>query len=500
MTAFAGVLGPGRPHPRLLAAAQWGGLLVGAVALWFSVIEPKLTRETPLSLIGEALLDVFVVWLFGAIVSFHIYLATSLADFAAIRRAAAWSACDAVWFAPAFLLLSSFTPAAVAISLGLVMNTARVLVAKSMRRDYLKLIPHPARQRPLLTIPDLPTAFLSWRSTPPVVCALTAQAGIGAWWKGYPLAAALCLGACAAALTAYAIASGAYEPQQAPDKPRTLWSILASLLLAAALSVGGLQMNSTLQPSPAGPMGVTRSAFGRLLHAPAAAKPQSAPAPHPEATRIFIPSASAAGNQPIAARSGKAAAIRGAYSGIVLRTALPPNALKLTIRGALFGAPPKPSPTIPFTGVYWIFQPPALSPPPDSSIRSGSPLDARFITTDGGPLVMEAHQRFAPPVDLACCSRIQVSIRNAEDAPTALFAGMILIDHSEGRKTTQDLGLTEAAINTLTPSRRGTLEFAIPPFPTLRRFDEVTVVFHLEYFGNSRSARVAIENFTLIPK
>jgi hypothetical protein len=472
-----------------MAAAHWLGMAAGGWLLWHAAIAPKLTRETPLALIAEAVVDLALVWLCGAVISFQIYLATSLADFSAMRRAALRAACDAVWFAPALLLLSCFTPAALLVSIALLMNTARLLVARAMRPDYSRLRAKPERRGPLLGSLEVSTAFLSRSAWPPLFGALTAQAGFTALWKGYPLAAAACLGASAALLTAYAITCGAYEPQDPAQTPRTLWSMLASLLLAASLTTGSLQFGLALHPDVTGPMAATRIAIRQLLR-PAVYAPAAEPVETPHQA------------EPIFAAPGDAAII-GQYSGVVLRKKEKTQSaavLNIPLPSQLFLGPRRPSNVIPFTGVYWLFRPPAPRPPTDAAIRDSSPLETRFVTTDGGAIQMEAHQRLNPPVDIGPWGRIVVSLTNAEPAAAPLYANLILFDAAGGHGASQDLGLTDTALNIGPAQHRNTLEFVIPAMPALRRFDEIEVVFHLGYFGNSRSARVTVENFILLPK
>jgi hypothetical protein len=368
--------------------------------------------------------------------------------------------------------------------LALIANTARVVMSMALGSESLRLPQFPVRNKPVLNLLELPAVFLSWSGTPPLVAALAAQASAVALWKGYPLAAAMFLGASAAALTAFAIATGAYEPRPDQDPPRTLWSLLASLLLAATFSTAGLQLSLNLQPNDGGWMSGTRHAIGRLFHGAPAVETKPADQPEPEVTPVYIP----------AAPAGRSLS-DGEYSGLVLREKDKPQTVKmmsLPLRSGLFRLT-RPSNVIPFTGVYWLFRPPARQPPLSATIRNGSPIDSRFMTTDGAPIELEAHQRLNPPVDVASCRRIQVTVRDSERGPVPLYAHMKLYNRSDGQ--VQDLGLTDASIGA---SHRSVIEFALPASPFLRRFNEIEVAFYLAFFNNSRSARVQVESFTLL--
>lgn len=76
---------------------------------------------------------------------------------------------------------------------------------------------------------------------------------------------------------------------------------------------------------------------------------------------------------------------------------------------------------IPFDGSYWYFKEPNKSPGPKAHLAHGSPLTLDIHSADWLPLVMEAHQDIGSSVDLACCSEIQVAIKNANNRPGTMF-------------------------------------------------------------------------------
>jgi hypothetical protein len=493
--AFAAI-GARASYPRLLAIAQWGGLFAGAWFAWVYLVSPRIAPETPgILIVAEALCDVLLVWFCCALVSFLIHLATSLADFGQIIRAALWAACDAVWFAPAILLLSTFSPGAIVLSLILVVNTTRLLVARSMRQDYLILADHAHRRRMLFIAPELASPFFSWKCAPALLGAFCAQAGLASLWKGYPFVGAVFFAACAATLTAYSIGSEVYHPSDESDARRSVWTLLATLILATALSTGSLQISSSLSAPgaiPGGPMGNTRVALDRALHQipePAAPAEDQAVA-QPNVTPVFAPHA---------AEAVHAAPVAGAYSGVVLHEKEKPQrvaVLPMPVHNGVFGASMTHDVVIPFTGVYWLFRPPAPRPPADAIVREGTPIQSAFSTTDGTPIRMEAHQRLIPPVDIRCCDKIKVDFANGEGKPGVLYAGMVLLNTADGDSSPQSLAVLDTPLST----RTGTFEFSVPRPSTLRQFNEIEVFLYWNWMGNDRTPRVALERFVLVPR
>ena len=171
------------------------------------------------------------------------------------------------------------------------------------------------------------------------------------------------------------------------------------------------------------------------------------------------------------------------------------------------GAITKPT-TIPFDGQYWYFKAPNRRPGDKAHIAHGKPIDANVNprSTNLDPLQMEAHQTLSPPIDLSCCSEIDVAITNADTRPgeIALFA-MVRSSTAPG-KSIQVLG--EQTILSSQPVQipadrapvKEILRFHIPPSRTLRQFDEITILFMTAHQRARAGAKVSIDSFELIPK
>ncbi|MGA7156251.1 MAG: hypothetical protein WBY53_05370 [Acidobacteriaceae bacterium] len=160
---------------------------------------------------------------------------------------------------------------------------------------------------------------------------------------------------------------------------------------------------------------------------------------------------------------------------------------------------------IPFDGPYWYFQPPDTRPSPHSVVMRGKSTVVNMHSTNDWPLEMEAHQTLAQPIPLDCCRAIDLDLTNADNRPGLIAISLILTDATTPHHASQQLALqpilsSEPAHFSLVRSPvNETLHFHIPP-GQLRRFNEITVVFHTAQERSFGGAKVAIKQFTLIPR
>lgn len=150
---------------------------------------------------------------------------------------------------------------------------------------------------------------------------------------------------------------------------------------------------------------------------------------------------------------------------------------------------------IPFYGVYWFFQFPDKGPNEDAYRVTGSPDNVTFRSADRMPLKMEAHQNLGRLIDVSSCSRIDIAIRNGDAFTGSLALELILVNTTLAGRPSQTLG--GAPVN---EQRLQTLSFRIPPSPLIRQFDELTIRFPGANYRATRSAKVAIERFFLVPR
>jgi hypothetical protein len=176
---------------------------------------------------------------------------------------------------------------------------------------------------------------------------------------------------------------------------------------------------------------------------------------------------------------------------------------------------------IPFDGEYWYFQPPESTPGPGAYVAHGSPLSAAIHSTMSIPLMMQAHQHLSMPMQLDCCSEIDVEIENRDQTLGALDLGVSLSD-SKVRGKMLPLGVKPIAssldngpgnapgtgagsgLGQASPGTRETLRFAIPAQTgkgqrRIRSFDQIDFVIVPNRSMMQNGARVAIRSMELKP-
>jgi hypothetical protein len=197
------------------------------------------------------------------------------------------------------------------------------------------------------------------------------------------------------------------------------------------------------------------------------------------------------------------------HSGVVLlseakrSTILAPPAKNKSNSPRGEAAPPL---IIPFSGEYWVFRRPMPRPPKSALVRTGSPLTYNFTDIDQDSLSMLARQVLDTPISVACCSRIDVAVSSTDQQPTALSLELILVSSPPGAKVqpkAQSLG--EARLGPSTSSLGNAdipidqvLHFDVPSPLSIREFNEIRIVFHMEVPRGYRSANVAVDRFNLI--
>lgn len=160
---------------------------------------------------------------------------------------------------------------------------------------------------------------------------------------------------------------------------------------------------------------------------------------------------------------------------------------------------------IPFDGAYWYFRSPAKALGHNVHIARGSPTKISIHSTDWHPLIMEAHQRLASPIDPRCCRELDLSILNADNRPGTIRIAVELIDSSSSEVRSEDLGVRpvrssmppEFSLNR--PPTKEVLKFPIPKNPVIHQFDEIEVIFLPSKERSLGGAQIAIRNFQLIP-
>jgi hypothetical protein len=161
---------------------------------------------------------------------------------------------------------------------------------------------------------------------------------------------------------------------------------------------------------------------------------------------------------------------------------------------------------IPFDGPYWFFKAPNHAPSPQAHVAHGNPTDVNIRSTNWSPLIMEAHQTLSQPIDLDCCSEIDVALTNADTRTGEIAIALLLTDSTAVTKPQLFVGESPIPSSQLDPIPQDrapvkeTLHFNLPANPTLHRFNQITVVFLPSQERARNAAKVSIDSFELIPR
>lgn len=456
------------------------------------------------SFVAMALGYAVLAWLWSAAILLGLYFSVPSSHRAGLAASALAASKTAVWFAPATILLSFGSPGAAIAAAALVVNATRVLYFE-WRRHAPVPPPAPAQsleRYPSILHPPEPAGGLFsdallpagrfWRELPVAwAVSLALQGGVWAFAMRHPMVGGGLLAMSVALLTVVTLSRGVWWPGPPPTLPRAAAGVCATILLAAALTVGGMAVHFRRAGRPgsgdpfAGP-GLTpgaRAAMRALLDAREARDADRQEDPN---TGVSIAD--------------------GDFPGVILWPEIKPVVTlvaPLLARGGMAAAPANPV-GIPFGGEYWMWRRPNTRPPAKSWFQRASPTAISFSTTDHGPLQMEARQALDQPIETSCCSAIRVEIRNVDRHPGAVSLELYLIDRQSPNSPFEFLGSApvRTAPDPFTETLRAvpeTLTFYMPPAPRVKQFDLIRVVFRRALIRADKSARMAIDRFVLVP-
>ena len=449
---------------RLFLLAQIAGLLATGGVVWFASLVPRMNRQSLAGLLAEAFEYALMAWAWSAAVTFGLFLIIPKSERGEVLGITLRTASTAVWFAPATILLSIFSPAALAAALVLVVSTTRLL--------YSDWRPAYADRKP-------PDSFV-----PALAISVEFQAGIAAVLMKYPLMGAAFFLMSASMLTLLATITGVWPARREASLPRSILGVLLTVVLAATLTVGGLATTGN------GGWRWDLFAHPSSVEDPDGASEELASKVYKLAPQIIDLTDTT-------------------YPGVILWPEVKPITVLIPPMPALahskLGLAPADPLSIPFAGEYWMFKPPLVRPPLTSFFRRASPAALFFKTTDHRPLLMEARHKLDQPIDLRCCGGLEIVVSNADRYPGTVALELVLRDTHEPQAGSLSLG--KAAVTSHPDLSRDpavavaeTLDFPIPRSTTLRRFDEFIVLFHRNQMRMDRSARIAIERFVLAPR
>lgn len=215
------------------------------------------------------------------------------------------------------------------------------------------------------------------------------------------------------------------------------------------------------------------------------------------------PSPEAAGEP--ASQSG---GLGGDHNGLILHPKLdnlttlvaPPSLLRLSTQTASTQDEFR----IPFQGVYWIFRQPDTEPPPHSFQSEGDPESIFLRSMSYRPMRVLARQNFGRLIDLHCCARLRVLLRNGDPNPGTVQLELAVRDTRTPANPPSSLGrqpLRSALALSLPGNAKPIQESIDFPVPTnAPLFDEAILTFRLDPTRNRRAARVAVEAFVFLPR
>jgi hypothetical protein len=493
-------------------------------------------------LILAALIAV-AAWAFSAAITLTLYALVMHWERAEMIKATLRTSAVAIWFAPAVILLSQLSPAALAGALVLVIYTTRLLYAQwQVARPTVE---EPAAAAPVQTLfgaSELPNPAMVKELAPALTASFCVQTAAVATLFHYPLLAAFGYAMSAAVVTIFALASGAYRPERKPTLPRSILGVLATVLLAVGLTVGGLAprlmrsfgwsdgpgigTGNGVGNSPQHGLVETARAFLREIlyrerpvqQNPANQNP-SRENPGPPAPPPGLPGAPNGPHPGVETKNytapsdlpGNPAGVLpdGGFPGVILWPELKPVPTLIAPlppqgKGWSTAANVRPM-SIPFSGEYWMFRWPYARPPQSSYFQRGNPAELSFTTTDHRPMQMEAHHKLEQTVDLRCCSRIQLELRNADRYPGTVTVELVLLNSELSKPGAQSLGKAlvvsrpDTSKDPVTPVAE-TLDFVMPAAPAIEAFDEFKVVFLRDRVRMDKSAKIAIDRFILVPR
>jgi Ca2+/Na+ antiporter len=501
MNAFdlAGVSAP-RPLTRWLPPV--GGLLAAAAVALLACRLPTLHTVSWGELIGSAITCVLGVLLASAITVWGICFLSRRSIAFDTRRLVLRTSLIALWIAPLALLIREKSPWAIVITAVLVANFVRLVrfpqdIGRSAVEEFSPQESNPDKS---LNFDPNRNPFRLLESAPSVrqqafggSAALCAEAGIAAAFAGYPFTSVALVAAATAVWTwsyaRIALPAGARPYSSSRSSSRPLSQPL--MIIALAIVITAAALLPYLPQSFGGGFGVPSRSHARRR------SPQGEPGGQRSRERTL--------------EASMGPTTQGDPGIVLLPDKLTHTKLvapaPITANAPLTGHPSADPLVIPFAGVYWFFRAPDVHPPRSSRQAHGSPELLDIRSTDRRPLSMEAHENLGSMIDLNCCSKIQVAIRNADRYPETVSLELILINTAVPGKPSQSLGrmLVKSTrrwklYDEPAPPASETLNFVMPPKSSLRSFDEVRIVFRIDAVRADAGPRIAIDHLVLIPR
>jgi hypothetical protein len=456
---------------RLGVWLQAASLMVAGWLIWHGAAALQWSRLPLRSLIVQTVWFTLAAWTASVTVTLALYLSSEFLlshewDPSYVIRAILQISATAVWFVPASVLYSEFPQRAFAAALLLVVTATRLLYSQ------WRMIPGDVVPQPdgLFAAHQYSTPLLLRDAAPALTASCCMQACAVAALLHRPYLAAGLACASAAIATVFAMAALDRKNEFQPRLTRSIVSVLLTMLLAIVPTVAGLGLRGS------GPFGWGNGNGGAANGKPGPASREPGGTVHSDLAKGF-------GD--------------GGFPGVILWPEIKPVPTLISplpeMRGGSLVRAINPL-SIPFSGEYWMYRWPYARPPRNSYFQRGSPASLSFRTTDHRPLQMEAHHKLEQAIDLRCCSKIQLAIRNADPHPDTVSLELIVLNTAM-RRARQSLGKAQVS-----PAPNQMLDFPVPVQGGLEEFNEFEVAFLRNRERMDKSAKIAIERFILVPR
>jgi len=472
-------------QPEISQAGYWAAIFVlcfaDAVAAIFCRL-PSIRFFSWSELWSAALVRMLTVALASMAAGWAFYAFNPALREPGSRRLMLETLLNTFWLAPLALFIRENSLWAIAIA-----AMVAVLVTQSMR-GFQRWLPNPGESLLFSLRPDsLPLCF---KHAPQIsiAAALSLQAGIIGAFAGHSFAAVLLVGIAFAAWTwSYTHSALVFRWPRSPSSLEARSLMLATL---AFLFVIGALFPYLQTSHGYGRFGISVGNHGWLAGAAGHHRGQPIHVTNPDKSALT-------------ASAGDTGIVLLPVNQTVTKLVAPtPMQLKSVLTSGRASDPL----IIPFNGVYWFFKAPDVQPPKTSRQARASPETVDIRSTDRRPLSIEAHDYLGNLIDLNCCSRIQIAIRNADRYPETVFLELVLVNTTLPSRPSESLG--RIMVKSTRPwdiygkpaTESETLDFSIPLRPALQRFDEVRIVFRLDRSRADAGAKIAIDHFVLVPR
>src|SRR5229473_7275635 len=208
--------------------AQVAGLFATAWIVWSVAVLPRLSYQP----LAQIVLSAFLHTLFACAAAVTITLLLYFAISRTIRHdtvlVALRTSATAVWFAPAAILLTALSPAAIAAALVLVVSATRLLY--DQWRQFQPPVAAPFVRVASHIFGPSPQPFRVIDLIPALIASFAIEGAVLVYPLGYPLLAAALSCLALAMVTLLLLVSGGAQPAPAANLPRSILGVLLTVI------------------------------------------------------------------------------------------------------------------------------------------------------------------------------------------------------------------------------------------------------------------------------